>query len=116
MKLFLDMRNNDMLPQADLLLEMLEAQDACDVSFAMEVDNSSSQTKTYNQNSTLQPPSPFAIENPPIYSNQYSAVTSDTDHPPTLDDKRSSSAPILPQFDHADMISSKHILTNESLF
>ncbi|CAF1422525.1 unnamed protein product [Adineta ricciae] len=118
MKLFLDMRNNDMLPQADLLLEMLEAQDACDVSFTMEIDNLSSQTKTYNQNSTL-PLSPFAIENPPIYSNQYSAATSDTGHLPTLNEKRSSSAPILSQFDHANTISpanSKHILTDESSF
>ena len=118
MKLFLDMRNNDMLPQADLLLEMLEAQDACDVSFTMEVDNLSSQTKTYNQNSTL-PPSPFAIKNPPIYSNQYSAATCNTDHLPTLDEKRSSSAQILSPFDHADTISpanSKHILTDESSF
>ncbi|CAF4196198.1 unnamed protein product, partial [Rotaria sp. Silwood2] len=56
-RLFLDMRANDLLPQADLLLEMLDAQDAFDInncflSLNHDVHNLPSQISNVNQNLT----------------------------------------------------------------
>ncbi|CAF0883141.1 unnamed protein product [Rotaria sordida] len=56
-RLFLDMRANDLLPQADLLLEMLDAQDAFDInncflSLHHDVNSLSSQTSNFSQNLT----------------------------------------------------------------
>jgi hypothetical protein len=54
-RLFLDMRANDLLPQADLLLEMLDAQDTFDInngflSINTDVNNSSTRTSSFSQN------------------------------------------------------------------
>ena len=55
-RLFLDMRANDLLPQADLLLEMLDAQETFDSSHNFltlpsesNPANSSTTSKNYNQ-------------------------------------------------------------------
>ena len=54
-RLFLDMRANDLLPQADLLLEMLDAQDTFDINngfLSINTDGntrSSSFSQNYNQ-------------------------------------------------------------------
>ncbi len=78
-RLFLYMRSNDLLPQADLLLEMLDAQETYDITFHMNVNNHSSQTDNYNQNSlsgnTNVTPTSFAIENLSMFSDQYSNIS-----------------------------------------
>jgi hypothetical protein len=65
-RLFLYMRANELLPQADLLLEMLDAQDTFDISF----NNHLLHTENFNQ-STI----PFGIDNLSMYSNQYSNIS-----------------------------------------
>jgi hypothetical protein len=57
-RFFLDMRANDLLPQADLLLEMLDAQDPYNInnsflSFNTDVNSLSSRTPSFSQNSTI---------------------------------------------------------------
>jgi len=56
-RLFLDMRANDLLPQADLLLEMLDAQDTFDINnrfliLNTDINHLSSSSHTTN-NSTI---------------------------------------------------------------
>jgi len=56
-RLFLDMRANDLLPQADLLLEMLDAQDAFDMnnsclSLNTDLNSLSSRTPSFSQHLT----------------------------------------------------------------
>lgn len=73
-RLFLYMRANDLLPQADLLLEMLDAQDSCDISLQLNVNNNnhSSQTETFSGNSlttTNMNSTPFPIDNLSLFSN-----------------------------------------------
>lgn len=63
MKLFLDMRANEFLPQADLLLEMLEAQDSFDISLNLETQSQTS-TKLHPVNGSST-----------IYSEQYSDLS-----------------------------------------
>ncbi len=65
-RLFLYMRNNELLPQADLLLEMLDAQDTFDISFNIQ----SEETEHFNQSSTS-----FTIDNFPVYQDQYSNIS-----------------------------------------
>jgi len=75
---FLYMRSNDLLPQADLLLEMLDAQETYDLSLHMNVNTHSSRTENYNQNSlanTNMNSTSFAIENLSMFSDQYSNIS-----------------------------------------
>jgi hypothetical protein len=75
---FLYMRSNDLLPQADLLLEMLDAQETYDLSLHMNVNTHSSRTENYNQNSlanTNMTSTSFAIENLSMFSDQYSNIS-----------------------------------------
>jgi len=53
MKLFLDMRANDYLPQADLLMEMLEAQDSFDISLNLDSHQTTTKINSVNGSSTL---------------------------------------------------------------
>jgi hypothetical protein len=48
-RLFLDMRINGLLPQADLLLEMLEAQDTFDITNSFLTINTDTTSKIYDQ-------------------------------------------------------------------
>lgn len=85
-RLFLYMRSNELLPQADLLLEMLDAQDSCDISFHLNVNNHPSQIETYHPNSlatTNLTSAPFAIDNLSLFSN-ISAMDIDKDDLPDL--------------------------------
>ena len=73
-RLFLYMRANDLLPQADLLLEMLDAQDTCDISLQLNVNNNnhSSQTETFSSNSlttTNMNSTSYPIDNLSLFSN-----------------------------------------------
>ncbi|CAF0768370.1 unnamed protein product [Adineta steineri] len=124
-RLFLDMRNNDLLPQADLLLEMLDAQDVFDISFNMDVNTFSSQTKTFSQNSLENnntSSSPFSLDNTLIYTDQYStmsAMKTNKDHLSNLSEKRSSSTPALPFYQQTDSMSitnTGHMLNNGSSY
>jgi hypothetical protein len=47
-RLFLDMRANDLLPQADLLLEMLDAQDTFDINNSFLTINTDISTNNNN--------------------------------------------------------------------
>lgn len=53
MKLFLDMRANDYLPQADLLMEMLEAQDSFDISLNLDSHQTTTKINSVNGSSTI---------------------------------------------------------------
>ena len=83
-RLFLYMRANDLLPQADLLLEMLDAQDTCDISLQLNVNNTnhSSQSENFSNSNTLTTTNmnstPFAIDNLSLFSN-ISAMEMDKD-------------------------------------
>jgi len=123
-RLFLDMRTNDLLPQADLLLEMLDAQDTFDISSKMDVNSLSSHTKSFDQNSlannNTSSSSPFLIDSPPIYTNQYaniSTIQANKDDVSTLSEKRPSSTPSLPLYTEIDRIcptNNGHILNRDS--
>jgi hypothetical protein len=57
-RLFLDMRANDSLPQADLLLEMLDAQDTFDINHSFlslntDVNSLSTHSSNFSQNSLM---------------------------------------------------------------
>ena len=56
-RLFLDMRANDLLPQADLLLEMLDAQDTFDVTSSFLTLNTDMSTLSTNKTSSTYPTS-----------------------------------------------------------
>ena len=73
-RFFLYMRSNELLPQADLLLEMLDAQDTCDISFHSDGNHSSSLNENFNQNTHINS-TPFAIENLSMYTDQYSNIS-----------------------------------------
>jgi len=78
-RLFLDMRANDLLPQADLLLEMLDAQDAFDMnnsclSLNTDLNSLSSRTPSFSQHLTTNNNSAL-IASPSLINN--SIVQSD---------------------------------------
>jgi hypothetical protein len=77
-RLFLYMRANELLPQADLLLEMLDAQDTFDISFNIDVNNHLSHTENFHRNSNHST-TPFIIDNLSIYPNQYSNISMEMD-------------------------------------
>jgi hypothetical protein len=99
-RLFLDMRTNDLLPQADLLLEMLDAQDTFDLPSSMDTNvlsscpvNFSQNSLTNNNNNIIS--TPFTTDSPSIYPEQYSnisAIEMDNDIS-DLSGKHSSSTP-----------------------
>ncbi|CAF1362628.1 unnamed protein product [Rotaria sp. Silwood1] len=118
-RLFLHMRSNELLPQADLLLEMLDAQDTMDISFNMNVNNLSSRTDNCTQNSLVNnniSSTSFEIDNSSIYSNPYShmlTIDIDKDNMPHLSGKRSPTTPPLLFY---KQIPDKSITTNEHFF
>jgi hypothetical protein len=76
------MRANELLPQADLLLEMLDAQDTFDISFNLDMNNSSTHTQNFNSNSLVNnnnnnniSTTPFVIDNLSMYPDQYSNIS-----------------------------------------
>lgn len=103
-RLFLHMRTNDLLPQADLLLEMLDAQDTLDISFNINVNNLPSCTENCTQNSLINnniSSTSFDIDNPSIYSNQYPNILPidiDKDSLSHLSEKRSPTEPLVPYY------------------
>jgi hypothetical protein len=84
-RLFLDMRANDLLPQADLLLEMLDAQDAFDMnnsclSLNTDLNCLSSRTPSFSQHLTTNNNNNSAlIASPSVINN--SIVQSDYQTP-----------------------------------
>ncbi|CAF2610563.1 unnamed protein product [Rotaria sp. Silwood2] len=118
-RLFLHMRSNELLPQADLLLEMLDAQDTMDISFNMNVNNLSSHTENCAPNSLINnniSSTSFEIDNSSIYSNQYPnmlTIDIDKDNMLHLPGKRSPSTP-PPSF--YKPISDKSTTANEHFF
>ena len=97
-RLFLEMRANDLLPQADLLLEMLDAQDSFEnnasfLSFNNEMNSLTSRITSFSQNSSnmnngiplpVTSPTPNMIsKNPSMYSYN---VKNDETMPETMDD------------------------------
>ncbi|CAF4249112.1 unnamed protein product [Rotaria socialis] len=98
-KLFLHMRTNDLLPQADLLLEMLDAQDTMDISFNMNVNNLSSNTENCTQNSLISnniSSTSFEIDDSSMYSDQYSNMLPINIDKNNLSEKNSPTTPVLP--------------------
>ncbi|CAF2020898.1 unnamed protein product [Rotaria magnacalcarata] len=98
-RLFLHMRTNDLLPQADLLLEMLDAQDTMDISFNMNVNNLSSNTENCTRNSLISntiPSISFEIADSSMYSNQYSNMLPINIDKNSLSEKHSQLTPTLP--------------------
>jgi len=124
-RLFLDMRTNELLPQADLLLEMLDAQDTFDISFNMDVNSLSSRTETFTEdpltNNNISS-TPFAIDNSSIYPKQYSNISTmeiDKNNISDLSGKRSVSTPPLPYYKQAQNDSTTlngHFLNNDSSY
>ncbi|CAF4511340.1 unnamed protein product [Rotaria magnacalcarata] len=93
------MRTNDLLPQADLLLEMLDAQDTMDISFNMNVNNLSSNTENCTRNSLISntiPSISFEIADSSMYSNQYSNMLPINIDKNSLSEKHSQLTPTLP--------------------
>lgn len=74
-RLFLYMRSNDLLPQADLLLEMLDAQDSFDLPFHVDVNNQSLTTDNFSTETNPTNPTSFTIDNLSIFPNQYSNIS-----------------------------------------
>ncbi|CAF3794277.1 unnamed protein product [Rotaria sordida] len=118
-RLFLHMRSNELLPQADLLLEMLDAQDTIDISFNMDVNNISLRTENCTQNSLINnniSSTSFEIDNSSMYPNQYPnmlTIDIDKDNIPHLSAKRSPSTPPLSFY---KQISDQSRTTNEHFF
>ncbi|CAF3722357.1 unnamed protein product [Adineta steineri] len=80
-RLFLDMRANDLLPQADLLLEMLDAQDAFDInngllSMNTDMNNLSSRTPNFSPNLTTTNNNTMSVTPPSVVNNQINYQTS----------------------------------------
>jgi hypothetical protein len=125
-RLFLDMRTNELLPQADLLLEMLEAQDTCDVSFNMDVNSLSSRTDIFPGNSLTNndiSSIPYTMDNSSLYPKQYQSFASmeinRNNNITDLSVPRSASVPPVPyypQTSNESTISHGHFLNNDSSF
>jgi hypothetical protein len=73
------MRSNELLPQADLLLEMLDAQDTFDISFNININNHLLSTENFRRSNSLLnnnlSSTPFVIDNLSMYSDQYSNIS-----------------------------------------
>lgn len=100
-RLFLDMRASDLLPQADLLLEMLDAQDSFDANqiflqFSSDMNSVSSRAGSFSQTSTgINNGIPLSVTPPTLNVNakntsMYSYnVKSDESIPETMEDSNS---------------------------
>jgi hypothetical protein len=124
-RLFLDMRSNESLPQADLLLEMLDAQDTFDVSFNTDVNSPSLHTETFPENSLTNntiSSTPFVIDNSSIYPKQYSNISTmevNRNNLPDLSGQRPvSTPPVLyyKQTSSESPVPNGHFLNNDSSF
>ena len=112
-RLFLGMRTNDLLPQADLLLEMLDAQDTFDLThnlltFNTDINGISSRTASFSQSLTNAVNRPNVTLTPPAMERHAHFKERSFDDSKVSTDEESNGRPLCLRL--ADMSS---ILSNE---
>lgn len=113
------MRSNELLPQADLLLEMLDAQDTMDVSLNINANNLPLSTDNCIQNSLTNnniSSTSFEIDNSSLYSNQYSNMLPMDTNKDNISESSGKSSPTTPPPLFYKQIPSKSSTSDEHFF